>query len=67
VRERHHVLELVKDLKTRGVSVIFISHDIHVVYDVCSRVVILEEGSKIGDFLKNEVTVDEIVRIVRRK
>lgn len=67
VRERHHVLELVKDLKTRGVSVIFISHDIHVVYDVCSRVVILEKGSKIGDFLKNEVTVDEIVRIVRRE
>jgi simple sugar transport system ATP-binding protein len=67
VRERHNVLELVRDLKRQGVAVIFISHDIHVVYDICDRVVILEMGSKIGDFPKHEVSVDEIVKIVRRE
>jgi simple sugar transport system ATP-binding protein len=67
VRERHNVLELVRDLKRQGVAVIFISHDIHVVYDICDRVVIMEMGSKIGDFPKHEVNVEEIVKIVRRE
>jgi len=67
VRERHKVLELVRNLKKQGVAVIFISHDIHVVYDICDRIVILEKGSKIGDFPREEVTVDEVVKIVRRE
>jgi len=65
VRERHNVLELIKNLKTRGISAIFISHDIHVVYDVCDRIVILEKGVKIGEFLKKETDVDIITSIIR--
>jgi ABC-type sugar transport system ATPase subunit len=65
VRERHNVLEIIKNLKTRGISAIFISHDIHVVYNVCDRIVILEKGIKIGDFLKKETDADIITRIIR--
>lgn len=65
VRERHNVLEIIKNLKTRGISAIFISHDIHVVYGVCDRIVILDKGVKIGDFLKKETDVSVITRIIR--
>ncbi len=65
VRERYNVLEAIKGLKIKGISAIFISHDIHVVYDICDRIVILDGGTKVGDFLKEETDVDTISRIIR--
>jgi simple sugar transport system ATP-binding protein len=65
VRERHRVLELAKETRNNGISVIFISHNIHIVYDICDRVVIMERGEKIGDFKKEEIDVEDLVELIR--
>lgn len=65
MRERHKVLELTQDIRDKGVAVIFISHDIHMVYDICDRVVILESGKKIGDYARKDIGAEEVVRIIR--
>ena len=65
VRERHRVLELAKETRDKGISVIFISHNIHIVYDICDRVVIMERGEKIGDFKKEEIDVEDLVELIR--
>ena len=65
VRERHRVLELSRETRDKGISVIFISHNIHIVYDICDRVVIMERGEIIGDFKKAEIDVEDLVELIR--
>ena len=64
VGETHRVLELIREAKQKGLSVIFITHNIYHVYDVADRLVILEKGKKIGDFKKEEVTPEKVMSII---
>ena len=42
------VLELIRRLRTEGVAVVLISHNMHDVLEVCDRAVILRHGLKVG-------------------
>jgi simple sugar transport system ATP-binding protein len=64
VKETMRVLEYVKRLKEEGIASIFVTHNIHHVYSIADRIVILSYGRKVGDYLKNEISVDEIIQIV---
>jgi simple sugar transport system ATP-binding protein len=64
VKESMKVLEFVSRLKEEGISSIFVTHNIHHVYSIADRVVVLSHGRKVGDYLKNDTSVDEIIRMV---
>ena len=65
VREALRVLELVKELKARGISSIFITHNIYHVYEVADKFVILDKGSKIAEYYKEGVTPQEIIETIK--
>lgn len=65
VKESEFILEYIKSLKEKGVSVIVIAHNIHHVYNVADRFVILEHGNKVGEFLKEDVTAMDIMEIIK--
>lgn len=65
VRETYNVLELIQQVRDKNVAVIFITHDIHQVYSIADRIVILERGRKILDIPKTDRTPEEIVNIIR--
>jgi simple sugar transport system ATP-binding protein len=65
VRERQRVLELTQEIREKGIGVIFITHDIHMIYDICDRVVIMEQGQMVGDYFKKEIMVEDVVKIIR--
>lgn len=64
VGETRKVLEHILEAKRRGISVIFITHNIYHVYEVADRLVVLERGEKIGDYKKNDVTPQQIMDII---
>jgi len=64
VKETMKVLEYVKCLKKEGIASIFVTHNIHHVYSIADRIVILSHGKKVGDYLKDEISVDEIIQII---
>ncbi len=64
VAEQKKVLDLVLTLKSRNVPVIIISHQIHDVFSVADRVVILRRGRKAGERLVKEATLDEVVGLI---
>ncbi|NRA55087.1 MAG: sugar ABC transporter ATP-binding protein [Gammaproteobacteria bacterium] len=66
VREREHVNELAKQLKEQGVLVIYITHDIFQVHRLCDRIVIMENGEKVIDVRKDEMTADELEEVIRQ-
>jgi simple sugar transport system ATP-binding protein len=59
--ETKKALEFVADIKKAGKSAIFIDHNIFHVYPVADRVVVVDRGTIAGQFMKNEVTLDELI------
>jgi len=59
--ETRKVLDFVLDIKKQGKSAIFISHNIYYVYPVADRFVILDRGRVAGEFLKRDISQDDLV------
>lgn len=64
IEESERVLEFVKEAKKEGTSSIFITHNIHHVYQIADRFVVLRNGKKVGDVRKDETTIDEISNLI---
>ena len=65
IKESLKVLDYVLEAKERGLSVIFITHNIYHVYSVADRFTILEHGKKLGDFQKEEICTDDLIEVIR--
>lgn len=65
VREREHVNEIAQQLRDQGLLVIYITHDIFQVHRIADRVVIMENGEKVADVKKDEMTAEELEHIIR--
>jgi D-xylose transport system ATP-binding protein len=61
VAQTRQVLDLVHRLKEKGLAVIVISHNLHNVFEVADRIVVLFLGRNAGDFRRDETTREEIV------
>ncbi len=64
VKESHKILDFVRDLKAQGIASIFITHNLQHVYPVADRIVVLSHGSKIGDFRRDETSVEELTSLI---
>lgn len=64
VRESHEVIEVIRDLKQRGIAVIFVSHRLEDICAVGDRVVVLKGGRKVGDRNVADITRDELRRLI---
>jgi simple sugar transport system ATP-binding protein len=64
VRQSGAVLRLINSLREEGMGVVFISHRMNDVLQVCDRIVVLFEGQKVAELEPEGLTVEEIVRYV---
>ncbi|MCL6626395.1 ATP-binding cassette domain-containing protein [Alicyclobacillus shizuokensis] len=64
VKETERVFEIVKEVSRKGVSVILIMHNLGQVYQVADRFVVLERGVQIGNFTRDQTTLDAITQMV---
>jgi simple sugar transport system ATP-binding protein len=64
VPEQRKVMDLVRSLKQSGVSIILISHNLHDLFAVSDRIVVLRRGEKAGERRVADTTGDEIVRLM---
>jgi simple sugar transport system ATP-binding protein len=62
VKQSGVVLRYVAQARDRGLGVIFITHNPHHAYPVGDRFVILNRGRLTGDWRKNDITRDELVK-----
>lgn len=64
VGETRKVLEYTRTAKERGMSVIFITHNISQVHAVADRFTIISRGLKLGDFTKADVSEEEVATMI---
>jgi len=62
--ETERLIEVVKDLRSQGVSVIYISHRLGEVKELADRVVALRDGRNAGTIPRDEISHDRMVRMM---
>lgn len=56
--------QLVKQLRDDGVGILLISHDMHDVFELCDRVVVMNRGHNVGSYRIDEVTKDDVLSLI---
>ncbi|MGE0075718.1 MAG: ATP-binding cassette domain-containing protein [Sphaerochaetaceae bacterium] len=64
IAEQKKVLDLVKSLKTQGIGIIIISHQMYDVFEVADRIIVMRRGQNVATRLVSETTADEIVGLI---
>jgi len=64
VAEQKKVLNLVKTLSSQGVSIIIISHQLHDVFSVATRLIIMRRAKKVAERITKKTSADEIVSLI---
>jgi len=64
VPEQLKVLELIRTLRSRGVPVILISHNMQDVFAVADRLIVMRRGSKAGERKVSETNENEVVGLM---
>jgi simple sugar transport system ATP-binding protein len=64
VGETHKVLTYTQNARERGLSVIFITHNVGHVYQVADRFTIIRRGHLVGTYTRDEVNEDDIADLI---
>ncbi|HSV31468.1 MAG TPA: ATP-binding cassette domain-containing protein [Atribacteraceae bacterium] len=64
IREQRTVLNHIRAARDRGSSVIFITHNVHHACPVANRIVLLDNGAKIGEVAAGQKTPEEIAECI---
>jgi len=62
--ETAQVTNLIAQLKSEGIGIFLISHDIHDVFDLADRISVMLTGRLVGTVRKVEVTMDEVLAMI---
>jgi ribose transport system ATP-binding protein len=62
--ETARLFEVIHDLKSKGVSIVYISHRLGEVKEVCDRVAVLRDGKNAGELAREEIDHDRMVRLM---
>jgi D-xylose transport system ATP-binding protein len=63
-QETAQVGDLIKQLKSEGIGIFLISHDIHDVFDLADRVVVMKNGQVVGSARTEDVTREEVLGMI---
>ena len=63
-QETEQVGQLIHQLKKDGIGIFLISHDIHDVFDLADRVVVMKNGQVVGYAKTKDVTKDEVLGMI---
>jgi simple sugar transport system ATP-binding protein len=64
VKETKKVLDYIKQLKSEGVSCVFVTHNLHHAYMVADRFVILSHGKKVSDMKREDTNIEQLTNII---
>ncbi len=63
-RETEELFRIIKDLKERGVSVIYISHRLEEIFEICDTVYVSKDGKFVGEMPVSETDEDKLISMM---
>ena len=64
IKETNKVLGWVEEMKGQGITSIFITHNLHHVYPIADRLVVLARGEKIAEKSKDATSIEELTELI---
>jgi simple sugar transport system ATP-binding protein len=64
LRQTDRVLKSVEEARNKGISIVFITHNVHHVYPVADRFVILSHGESIAEVERGKASKEEISELI---
>jgi simple sugar transport system ATP-binding protein len=64
VRESLMVLQLIREIRARGIGIIMISHNLPEIFDVADRISVMRLGQTVATFAKTETSMEAIVTMM---
>lgn len=64
INETKKLFHNVKRLKEEGVTTLFISHRLEEVFEIADEISVLRNGSYLGTFAVDNITIDEVIRLI---
>jgi len=64
VAQTHQVLDLIRNLRSKGLGVVVISHNLADVFEVCDRIIVLRLGRRVGTFDVRGVSQEQVVAAI---
>jgi ribose transport system ATP-binding protein len=58
------LFSLIRDLKQRGVAIVYVSHKMDEIFRICDRITVLRDGERIGTLETAATTPAEVVRLM---
>lgn len=62
--ETQHLFNTIRELKEKGVAIIYISHRMEEIFEICDRVSVFRDGTYIGEKSMEGVTRDELISMM---
>lgn len=63
-QEAQRLFSIIRDLNARGMTILYISHRLEEVFDLCHRVTVLRDGERVGTYSVAELDVDRVVTMM---
>jgi D-xylose transport system ATP-binding protein len=64
VAQTKQVLDLILRLKTEGLAVVIISHNLHDVFEVADRITVLRLGQNVAEFDRKKTNENEVIKAI---
>ncbi|MBA7557065.1 Fructose import ATP-binding protein FrcA [subsurface metagenome] len=64
IKQTEKVNELIKSLKEKNMSVIVITHNLHHIFLIADRVIVLRQGRRVGEKVIRDTDGDEVVKMI---
>ena len=58
------LFKVIENLKKRGVSIVYISHRMEEIFELCDRITVLRDGQYIGTSEIKDITMDDVVKMM---
>ena len=62
--ETEVLFEVINSLRAKGVSIVYISHRMEEIFELCDRITILRDGQYIGTEYIKDITMDDVVQMM---
>ena len=62
--EIEHIFDTIRTLKAKGVAIVYISHRMQEIYNICDKITILRDGEFIGEYPLSELSEDELIKLM---
>lgn len=59
--ETKQLFNLIRDLRSKGISIIYVSHRLQEIFEICDRITVLKDGKLVGTREIEGITISDIV------